>query len=267
MAQFTVIGARGFIGSALCLHLEATGHSVERIGRNVDFSDRPLGHVIYAAGVTADFRTRPFDTVDAHVCHLSSLLQVAEFKSCLYLSSTRVYSRSTDGCESAQLAFRPDDPEDIFNLSKALGESICLSNPRPEIRVARLSNVIGEVNTSPCFFSILLHDAVNYGRLKFKSSPDSAKDYVSLKDVVTNLCMISLHGREKIYNIASGTVISNSEISSLFSAVGIPVEFAHNAVSLSYPSISIRKLVDEFSFHPEQVLPLMQKIINKQLKL
>jgi hypothetical protein len=62
-------------------------------------------------------------------------------------------------------------------------------------------------------------------------------------------------------------VISNSEISSLFSAVGIPVEFADNAASLSYPSISIRKLMDEFSFHPEQVLPLMQKIISKQIKL
>jgi nucleoside-diphosphate-sugar epimerase len=263
VAHFTVVGASGFIGTELCLHLKANGHSVEKVGRNIDLSGRQLGNLIYAAGVTADFRTRTFETVQAHVCHLSYLLQVTRFNSFLYLSSARVYSRSTIGVEAAELKFRPEDPEDIFNLSKTLGESICLANPREEIRVARLSNVIGEMNTSPSFFSILLEDAVKHGRLKINTSPDSAKDYISLKDVVSNLTLISLSGREKIYNVASGQVISHAEIANLFIAAGISVEFANNAPKIVFPEISIQKIKNEFAFNPQPVLPLMKKSIDK----
>ena len=91
--KFTIFGSRGFIGSNLLQKLKHSNvecytpdiHNNEILKEN-------LGHVIYAIGLTADFRERQFDTVEAHVCLLHDLLKNATFDSFLYLSSTRVYS-------------------------------------------------------------------------------------------------------------------------------------------------------------------------------
>ena len=53
---FTVIGGKGFVGGAVVQRLQADGHEVfvpERDDKSI--VQRKLGHVIYAAGVTADF--------------------------------------------------------------------------------------------------------------------------------------------------------------------------------------------------------------------
>ena len=47
--------------------------------------------MIYAIGVTADFRTRPFETMEAHVSVLCEILRDARLDSLTYLSSTRLY--------------------------------------------------------------------------------------------------------------------------------------------------------------------------------
>ncbi len=92
LSTFTVLGATGYIGSRLVAHLQAQGHTVWAPARgDAEVFTRPLGHVMYCVGLTADFRTRPFDTVDAHVGLLAEVLRRAQFESLLYLSSTRVY--------------------------------------------------------------------------------------------------------------------------------------------------------------------------------
>ena len=73
---FTVLGASGFIGGRLVRYLRSLGHSVLVPGRDdAHLTGQPLGHLIYAIGVTADFRARPFDTMDAHVSVLSKALR------------------------------------------------------------------------------------------------------------------------------------------------------------------------------------------------
>src|SRR6476659_903845 len=95
MSRFTVLGAGGLIGSRLATSLARAGHEVFAPPRDHELNGEPLGHVIYAIGVTADFRTRPFDTVAAHVCQLQKVLSEGHFDSLLYLSSTRVYQGHT----------------------------------------------------------------------------------------------------------------------------------------------------------------------------
>jgi uncharacterized protein YbjT (DUF2867 family) len=70
--KFTVLGAGGFIGGRLVEHLRGLGHEVDAPPRRpaeayVDgLGGRQLGHVVYCIGLTADFRTRPYETVEAH---------------------------------------------------------------------------------------------------------------------------------------------------------------------------------------------------------
>ncbi len=98
MIPVTVFGADGFIGRALVAHLRTTGRPVNAITRRnltMFLAAQPeAGDVIYCLGLTADFRSRPLDTAEAHVGLLARLLGAIQFRSFLYLSSTRVYARA-----------------------------------------------------------------------------------------------------------------------------------------------------------------------------
>ncbi len=75
-AQATVFGANGFVGRALVQHLEEQGYPVRAVTRgDASWRDTDLGHAFYTVGLTADFRSRPFETIDAHVSLLTRILR------------------------------------------------------------------------------------------------------------------------------------------------------------------------------------------------
>jgi nucleoside-diphosphate-sugar epimerase len=212
-STFTVLGASGYIGSRLAAHLEAQGHTVWAPARgDAEVLTRPLGHVIYCVGLTADFRTRPFDTVDAHVGLLAEVLRRAQFDSLLYLSSTRVYMGAADTHEDAPLAVLPGVPSYLYNLTKLTGESLCHASGRAGVRVARLSNVVGPGMdaASGNLVADLLHQA-QQGHILLRSDPQSAKDYVHVTDVVDWLPRIALQGCRPVYNVASGVQTTHAQ--------------------------------------------------------
>jgi nucleoside-diphosphate-sugar epimerase len=254
--NWTVLGASGTIGRRLTAHLRSVGHIVDTPGRNDDnLYRRPLGHVIYAIGLTADFRQRPFDTVQAHVSVLAELLQHGDFESLLYLSSTRLYARAAKGCEDSPLTVLAQDPSDLYNLSKLMGESLCLQDARSGIRVARLSNVVGGDNAeSANFLASLLREA-RTGRIVLRTAADSAKDYIHIDDVVQLLPRIATCGRERIYNVASGIQITHSQWADLLAVhTGCTVRVAPGAKAVSFIPIDIGRIQTEFDFQPRPVL-------------
>ncbi|MES2850099.1 MAG: hypothetical protein V4685_13660, partial [Bacteroidota bacterium] len=93
--MITVLGASGFIGSSIMKKLKEQNTQYFAPERNEVITNRDLGDVIYCIGLTADFRTKPFETVDAHVCKLKQVLNECTFNSLTYLSSSRVYINST----------------------------------------------------------------------------------------------------------------------------------------------------------------------------
>jgi len=259
---FTVLGAGGFIGSHLVADLERQGHTVFAPARRdpVPF-DRPLGHVIYCIGLTADFRTRPFDTVRAHVTVLADLLEKADFTSLLYLSSTRVYARSPAAREDAPLCADPNDPSDLYNLSKLAGESLCLSCGRREVRVARLSNVVGHDPASENFLSALIRAALG-GSVALQSAPESEKDYVLLEDVVGILPRIAAGGRERVYNVAGGRNLRHGDIAARLAEItGCGVAAPPGLPRQGFPQIDIGRLREEFGFAPASVLDSLPGIV------
>lgn len=254
--SWTVLGASGVIGRHMAACLRADGQTVYTPGRgDPDLYTRPLGHVIYAIGLTADFRTRPYDTVQAHVTLLTELLQRADFSSLLYLSSTRVYARAASGREDADLGVQPQDPSDLYNLSKLMGESLCLSCGRAGVRVARLSNVVGgEDADSANFVPSLLREARG-GHIVLQSTPDSAKDYIHIDDVAELLPRIAAQGRERLYNVASGVQTSHAQWTGQLKAqTGCRVEVAPGATTTRFAPIDISRIRTEFAFVPRPVL-------------
>jgi len=260
--MITVLGASGFVGSHLVQRLKETGLEYQAIARGDALPTGNLGNAIYCIGLTADFRSKPLETVDAHVCTLVDLLRRAEFDSFLYLSSTRLYLESKSTNESQQLFVKAPNPDDLYNMSKAMGESVVL-NCKSNTRVARLSNVYGCDFTSDNFLSQLLRQVVAGERIVLQTARDSAKDYVNVSDVVNGLIQIATSGRERIYNVASGVNVSHRELETrLRSLRSCTIEFVPNSSVATFPQIDISRMRAEFSFAPSFVLDDLPDLIH-----
>src|SRR3954465_10198299 len=110
--KITILGGGGFIGSSLTAHCRARGIECQVVTRSTPSNNEDMGHVIDCVGMTADFRTRPLDTVDAHVSFVSDFFRKSRFQSFLYLSSTRVYRRAASTNEEATICVDPSRRED-----------------------------------------------------------------------------------------------------------------------------------------------------------
>lgn len=250
--KFTVLGASGYIGSHLLNALQQRpdttvyAPSLAKTPNAVnELLDKDLSHIFYCIGLTANFRQQPFATIDAHVGLLRQLLEFGQFESLTYLSSTRVYECANSTEENALLSVTPENSGHLYNISKLMGESLCLSSGR-STKIVRLANVVGTAMTGQNFLSQVITEAVNTGAVTFMMSANSAKDYVLIEDVVSWLPDIALHGEQRIYNVASGINTSNAELAELLTIQGIQIHFADNAPEWSFPVIDTRRLRHEF---------------------
>ena len=247
----TILGSGGWIGSALSKHLQQLGQEVKTVDRAHLISwlaaDDPQGPLIFAIGLTADFRQRPHETCKAHVDLVSQVLQRKGVNELLYLSSTRVYSRSIDTSETAALPCLSSDPSDLYNLSKLLGEALVLQDPRPGMRVVRLSNVIGVGQPRSTFVGALLAEARATKSVTIRQSPNNEKDYVALADVVRLLPQIAQNAQKRLYNLGRGVNTSHSEVAAWLERQGIKVKFSSSPEpSFTFPPLQIERLSNEF---------------------
>ena len=240
----TVFGAHGFIGGRLCSRLRSQGWEVLALGRGDDYwRSLDLGHAFFCIGLTADFRKRPFETIDAHVNLATEILREAHFDSFLYLSSTRVYLGSNLGDETSRLQVNPGDPNDLYNLSKLMGEAACLALDRPEVRIARLSNVFGDGMCTDNFLASVIREAAETGSLILRQALDSAKDYVAIGDVIDALVRIAIEGQERLYNVATGRNTSHAEITEAVRALtGCRLSVEPGSLTASFPQISVDRI-------------------------
>jgi nucleoside-diphosphate-sugar epimerase len=264
--NFTVLGAGGFIGRNLVGYLRNDGHEVWTPSRdNLEVLSEPLGTVFYCIGLTADFRKRPLDTVEAHVCVLNRLLQKANFDRMIYLSSTRVYL-GLNGLvsEDVSLKANPHEFSDLYNLSKLMGESICLHSGQ-DVVVARLSNVVGLNFESENFIFDLIREACDKGVIQLRSAAESVKDYVLVTDVIRSLHALANHKNPKrIYNVASGRNLSNGQICDLIAkAEDCRWEVLAETPIQAFPHIDISLARQELGLDPIDVLDVLSELIRE----
>jgi len=248
---FTILGAGGFIGTAVAARLRNQGCNVHAVTRaslpNLLATGRCVGHVLDCIGITGDFRMRLLDTAEAHVGLVARCLAELQFDSFLLLSSTRVYARAVNTREDAAIPTLPADPSDLYNLTKLAGEALCLTDPRPAVRVARLSNVYGTAIPADTFLGEVLAEGMSSGSVLFRQSPGSAKDYVSLDAVTRLLPDIAMGGRERLYNVAAGRNTAHAAIAErLQSVTDWHISFATDAPTLCNAPIDTTRIATEF---------------------
>ncbi|MFY3148942.1 NAD-dependent epimerase/dehydratase family protein [Achromobacter xylosoxidans] len=251
-APVTVLGATGFIGRHLLARLRADGIACEAPGRNdAGLFDRPLGHVIYAIGLTSDFRGRPLETVEAHVCLLRRLIAGDNFDSLTYLSSTRVYAGASDTREQAALTVNPNHASDLYNLSKLMGESLCLHGGHPRARVARLSNIVGLRDAPDSFIDQLLEEGARDGRITLHTTLSSRKDYLYIDDAVDQILALAQSDATGIFNVAHGQGVDNRAIADcLEAALGYRVTEAPDAQPWAFADIDTQRMRTRFGLAP-----------------
>lgn len=262
--MITVLGSSGFIGSSIVNKLINGGEEVYAPVRGEFSVERNLGDIIYCIGMTADFRTKPFDTVEAHICVLNKILRECRFDSLTYLSSTRVYINAIKPVadEDDRIMVDPSNADELYTLTKLTGERLCLSSGR-NVKIVRLSNIIGNDFSSENFLADIIRKIYTDGKFTLYSSLSSAKDYLFIDDAVDLLIKIAVNGKENIYNVASGHNISNEEIiAELKKNMHFSYSIAQNASEMRFPKISVKKISDEFNFKPTSVLQQISTLLK-----
>jgi nucleoside-diphosphate-sugar epimerase len=263
VTAFTVLGSTGFVGSSLVRRLQALGIEHRAPERGADLRDKDLGCLVYCVGVTADFRSRLLETVQAHVCHLVSVLRDARISAVVYLSSTRVYRQSpSPAVEAEPVVLSPLDREDVYDISKVMGEAVTLAHPG-RAHVLRLSNVYGNDTASPNFLSSIVRDAVQKGEVVLRTAPTSAKDYVSIDDVVDVIVRVAQEGTHPVYNVAAGRNVTHQAlVDRLRDLTGCRVTAIPGAPEVVQPVISVRRLQEEFDYRPAAVLDDLPSVVR-----
>ena len=133
----------------------------------------------------------------------------------------------------------------VFDVSKLLGECISLSFNNPRIRIVRPSNIYGKGMNPRTFLGSILKDLKEKGAVTIGESPESSKDYISIDDAVKLFEKIALGGKERLYNVASGTVTTHRQIADRLQKSGT-IKFADNGPTRIFPHIDTSRVASEF---------------------
>lgn len=246
LVRYTVLGASGFVGGRLHAALLRDGAEVYAPARgDADIFTRDLGCVFYCIGLTADYAARPAATVEAHAGLFARLIEQGRFARIVYLSSTRLYDDSAGdvGETGAALRLDPRNPRHLYDLSKALGENLCLTATNGRGCVARLSGVFDTQAGAPGFLSQWLQRAAQERAFTLDSGGAYLRDYIHVDDVLRALRKLADVEPGALWNVASGETLSNAEIASLFNARGWRVDFAKEAAAQRLPRCDVAPLL------------------------
>ena len=221
-----------------------------------------MGHVVYSLGVS-DFLNHPLKAIDAHVCILNNILKNCDFDSLLYISSTRMYNNINSSLEENNFSINPNSKNDIYNISKLQGESLCMSMNDSKIKIIRPSNVVGTSAPSNLFMTSIIKEAVETGQIILHSTLDSEKDYVYIDDLVQLIPKIIFSDKFQIYNIASGYNISSNEIiNEIIHITNCELKIDPDAKKFSSEKINIDKIKNEFNFVPTRITDKIEELVK-----
>jgi len=221
-------------------------------------------YVIYVAGTASDYLRRRQETLDTQIVGLEYFLtRYAGCRNFVFISSTRVYGRVSDGSpimEEALACVPPMHTDNVYDSAKRLGESLCLWHARsgstPAV-VARLSNIYGAQASqrSETAISDFARQAAQTGVIALKGSPDSTRNWICVLDIAQGVLRALAGGRPgEAYNIGSSEHLSSRRLAEMVAATfpqSVSVQFPAATAPLSLQTISIEKAKCELDFRPD----------------
>jgi nucleoside-diphosphate-sugar epimerase len=149
-----------------------------------------------------------------------------------------------------------------------MGESLCISSKKPNVKIIRPSNVTGKLCPPNLFIPSIIQDAIKNNKIILRSSLDSEKDFIHVDDLVRIIPKIIHEGKSNIYNIASGKNTTTRDlINEISKLTNCDIEVVSNVQPYSSPVISIDRLKAEFNFVPEPIIPRISEIVEHYRKL
>lgn len=268
--MITVVGGTGFVGIHLIAALKEQGLAFQLLARTEEIIEgRELGSLIYCAGY-GGCDDDPFNVLDANAVLLGNLISKCSILKIVYLSSTRLYIDNKNSNEDADLKISVQDNRKLFNLSKLIGEELIIKSKLPFV-ILRSSNIYGDAFDSPLFLPSIVRDSLIKGEVKMFITPEYAKDYVSVFDLVEAI-IASLNRHDmvnEVVNIASGENVSASRIADVLVAeTKTDIAWCGKSVDDIFPITDISKMRTIFQITPRKVLEDLPKMVsNFRLKL
>ena len=262
---YTVLGATGFIGNHLAAALRRAGSECYTPARGDDgVFKKPLGKVFYCIGYTADFAQNPAATVEAHAALLSRILATATFDKLIYMSSVRLYDGlgGAANAESRDLVLNPANPRHLYDLSKALGENLCLHASQGRASVARLAAVYDKAPDATGFLPELLRHLKTERHFTMESDSGTVRDYITLDDTIAALMAMMDHAGCEIVNIASGDNISNQDIADALNNAGCAVTMRRQTARQDVPVNDIAK-IRKWGITPQSVPDYLRQFMKE----
>jgi len=268
--MYTIFGSTGFIGSEIIKNLKKKKIKVHKPKKNVLKFKKNLGHVIYCVG-SDDWKDKPKKGYFSNFGHLQQIVYNNNFKSFIFLSTTRLYLNSSKTVsEKNNILIKTDDINYYYNILKAASESLLLSLNK-NIIILRLSNVFGNNFNSPLLLPTLIRNAIQKSKINISINVNSTKDYISINDVIDLIFKIQKKNRFKIYNIASGENITLKKIIQIIrNKTNCRVFTKNQNIKVKEPVISINRIQKEYNFKSslnlEKDLPSLIANFKKRLK-
>jgi nucleoside-diphosphate-sugar epimerase len=238
--KVSIVGATGFLGSHLVALFSQLGYQVYQPSRSqLNSLSGDLGIIIYAAGygVCKDAATK------------------CSFNRLIYLSSTRLYMGGSNSTETVNLGVLNTDDRKLFNLTKLIGEELCLAYPNAY--VVRPSNIYGVALNSNLFLPSIVRNAISEQCVDMYISPSYSKDYISVDDVCFLIKSLAFKNQpvHRIYNLGSGVNISSKKIADVIqSNTDCDVNWHDSPEDDYFPITDISRVKEEFNFKPRQIL-------------
>lgn len=220
-------------------------------------------YVIYVAGTASDYLRRRQETIATQVVGLEAFLtRYAGCRSFVFISSTRVYGRISDGApitEEALACIPPMHTDNIYDSAKRLGESLCLWHARvgrtPAV-VARLSNIYGAQDSqrSETAISDFARQAAQTGVIALKGNPASTRNWTCVLDIAQGILRALVRGKAgEAYNIGSEEHLTSFQLAEMVAATfphPVAIHPPEQPAPLSLQTISIEKAKQHLDFRP-----------------
>jgi nucleoside-diphosphate-sugar epimerase len=243
----------GFNLRILCFNRE----NLNKIG------DIEVDYLFNCAGYTGDFRTKPFETIDANINLPVFLLKNARIKTAFVsLSSTRIYGFTKN---KKRVFTELDSSKEqhteggyIYDGSKMMMESLLLNHAKTsdfKIVIPRLSNVFGRYTLADLddstFLKVLLKASISPKKIETAQNKNSAKDYIFIDDAVEGILRVALFSKDNTcYNICSG---QSHTLKTWADYLDIKLECVKNTPP-QYSTVSYEKARIEIGFKPRHSL-------------